>query len=666
MQSKTTEEETRLAEMLPNEVKYGLQLEYSRRDRRHWEGEWMSNEASLFDIGAEGGVLRADVKLETTTTDEADIGSTGDVTDNFMGINLSARNMQLIFSQLTSNTPVVMAIPQSNEQQDINAAKSAEVVMSYARKQYYIDNKIALAVYNTFVYGTGFFKQIYDATLGAYLIASPDGKKFKPTGDHKLTAPRPWDIYIDPNAKTQDEIKWICERMYVDVDEALTFFGEEFREILLAYKIDTSAAPTPYGGEVSLFYDIRHDCVEVFERWETGLPENGYKGRLVYHLRDGRVLKMQDSPCSHAIYPDSAERKSMKARLPYSILSYEDTPNSIWGRSPAGKAGRVQAVLNAVSMIMLQTAQNMGTPTFVVNKNSVGDSAQDLKTNNPINMLMIDLSGESGGTMPFHLQGASTSQDTKLIYENCVNYINDAWGVNDALLGKQSRETQGVTMQLSIMQGNTIRERLFAKYVYFVEDIYNLLLADVAKYWKLERIVKAVGSNNKVNAEALSGAMVASGFIVKVERNSVFALDPITRQEQLLNLRGVFLEAGMDPRCILKLLQVADLRGAYEEFDLADNRAQKILKNIKDKKKVLIGKYEDHIGIFGFLKRYVMTEEHDLLDEDIKMVIEKHMDERMKMESKNRLPAQNIAPPPPAGGAAPFSQAPAPPQIGPA
>jgi hypothetical protein len=660
MATKQDKSEEVLPELSPSECKLGKQLEAARRDKHRYLGEWQSSESSLFDIGSEGGALRTDSKMDSIAGDEGDIGSQGDVSDNFMGINISARNFQLIFSQLTSNTPVVMAIAQSNEQSDINAAKTSEATMSWGRKHYNVDNKISLAVYNTFVYGTGFVKQIYDGSLGSLMAANDS---VKTTGDHRFLVPSPWDMFVDPNARTQDDIKWVSERMFVDCEDACRFFPEELHDIIRANRIEYEEAQS--GADESLFYTTRHDCVEIYERWETGLPENKYKGKLTYHLKSGQILLEKDSPCAHAAYPDSQSRKSVRSRLPYSILSYEDIPNSVWGRSPAAKVSRAQHVLNALYMVILQTAQNMGTPNLVVNRDSLGESAQDIKTNNSINIIPLNLAGESGGTMPFTLQGANTSNDTKIMLDYLTNYINEGWGVNDALLGRQSRETAGVTTQLSIMQGNTIRERLFAKYVYFVEDIYNLFIADVAKNWKLERIVKVVGENNRVRASAIVGADIASGYIIKVERNSIFALDPITRQEQLLNLREVFTEAGMDPRQIVRYLGIADLRSVYDEFDLADNRAQKVIEAIKEGSKVKIFKFEDHIGIFAYMKRYTMTEEFFNLDDEVQAALEKHMDERMKQESKNRLPEARPQQAAPQQAPAPFALAGAPPQIGP-
>jgi hypothetical protein len=657
-------EDMPLPELLPHEMLISQQIESARRDRRRWEGEWQSNEASLFDIGSEGGALRSDNQVSQmgSTGEEGDIGSAGDPTDNFMGINISARNMQLIFSQLVSNAPVVMGIPNSNEQEDINAAKGSEGTTSYMRKQYKIDNAISLAAYNTFTYGIGFVKQIYDGTKG--VLVSVQGKTGA-TGDHVFTVPSPWDVYMDPNAKRQEELTWLTQRVYVSFPEAVEFFGEDKAQILTAFRVDNTSAPIQgYTGNASLLYDVRFDSVEIFERWEIGTTQYP-KGRLIYHLRDGRILKEGPNPCSHPIYRESGSKSAQLARLPYSIFTYEDIPNTVWGRTPAAKAGRAQNVLNACYMIVLQTAQNMGVPHLVVNKSSLGENPDAVMTNNAINIIPLDLAGESGGTMPFVLQAATASKDIGSLIEYSTNYINDAWGVNDALLGKQQRETQGITMQLSIMQGNMIRERLFNKFVYFVEDVYNLALDDACKHWTKAKFTLVLGKNNPTEVDALHNALIAGGYTLKIERSNIFALDPITRQEQILGLRQVFQEAGVDPRFMIKQLRLADLRSIYDEFDKADTRAQKIIEKLKGDEKVTLRKYEDHVGIFGFMQRYTMTEEYDQLEPEVQMRIEKHMDERLKAEGGSRLPASAPSAPPAGDMGGSAMPPPAAPQIGP-
>ena len=125
-----------------------------------------------------------------------------------------------------------------------------------------------------------------------------------------------------------------------------------------------------------------------------------------------------------------------------------------------------------------------------------------------------------------------------------------------------------------------------------------------------------------------------------------------------MNLAPFFEKAGMDPRYTLKQLRLTDLRGAYDEFDKSDNRAQKIIERLKDgDDKTRISKYEDHIGIVSYMQKYIMTDEFDELDGEIKDAIEKHIDERSKLEGQNRAPT---LPPPAAAPAGPPPGPPAP------
>ena len=617
-------------ELEAKEIKLGQDLTAAIRDRRRWQGEWQSNEASLFDTGSDGGATRMSDNLRVDLQNEINSEDAQDTSTNFLGVNLSARNLQLIYSQLISNAPVVMAIPASNERQDEEAAKGAEYVMSTARETDDLGNWIALGVYSSFVYGLGAVKQLFDGTIGNMILDERDNK-IKTVGGMKVSCPRIWDLYPDPNATTVSELKWVTERVFVSLENAVAFFGEEHRALLQAYISTTVDTEVDTEGVGSLLYKIRYDQVAIYERWDTGTPENGYKGALTYHLRDGRILKTRDdSPCSFKMYKGS-KGKTLKARLPYSFFSYEDVPNSLWCRSPAAACAKAQHVLNAAYMVMLNTAQNMGVPKLIVDKSAIAESGL---TNDSIDIITLDTAAGlgGGGQIPFTLQAANTSSDLKILLEKLETFINDRWGVNDAMLGKQQRETQGITMQISIMQGNMIRERMFDKYIDGLIDVYQLNLMYKLKHYSEDQLVYIIGENNRPYVKSLKNADIGDGYSIKIERNLMFALDPITRQEQIFRWQPIFTQAGVDPRYLLKQLRFADMRGLYDEFDLANVRGAWIVNYIKEKgESPKIYKNEDHIGIIAYLKRFIGTSEFLEMDEEHKMLIEQQIDQRAEI-----------------------------------
>lgn len=604
----------------------GQKLQAAIQDRARWRSEWNSNEASIFDTGYEGAILRDSMNSASVSgSDNSDVGTEGSGADNFMGLNPSARNMQVLHSQLCSNPPVVMAVPASDEESDKDAAEAAELVCQHIRQQKHVDSWFANFTLNTHLYGTGFIKLVFRKDLGLYIYNDRNCKS-EQLGDFSIGTPRPWDMYVDANATHWDEVTWVSERLFVDIDDATAFFGEEHRASLAASAMQLSELVTSGVEGHSLLYTIKTDVVEIFERWEPGLPSNDFLGRLEYHLRGGKILKTcEEIPSAFKLTEGGS---ALVARLPYQCLTYIDVPNSIWGRSPAALCARAQNVLNAITAVELDTAHNMGVPRLVVTKEAVGPDTERAATNSSVDMISIDIGSEGGGAFPAILQAANTSQDLKVLYDKLSTYINDAWGVNDALLGKQERETQGVTMQISIQQGNMIRENFFNKYVRTINWFYELGLAYYVKFKTLSQMVYVVGPDNKIQARKLKGADIISGYVLVVERGTSFALDPITRQEQITNLMKVFQEGGLDTRFLIRQLKLADLRGIYAEFDLADNRAKMLIEKLKNKDEVKIRTPEDHIGIGLYLSKYVMSSEYDELDDDIKDLIDKHIDDR--------------------------------------
>jgi hypothetical protein len=613
---------------------YERQLEQefhaARVSRERWEEEWRRNEVSLLDTGLEDGALRYSPS-SLAGVQSGIPESQNDASDNFMGLNLSARNAQLLHSQLTSNAPIMATIPQSKDREDREAATGHEKALQHIREVHNTQNWISLGTLQMFYYGTGCVKQIFDSSLGAYDV-SAEGT-IKPIGDIKLSVPSMWDIWFDANARTSSEVKIVWERLHFDYDTAKAFFGEEACGILATTK--DVVVEDPNNG---LLLNYFHGTVEVYERWEIGTPGNKYRGSLIYHTKDGRILKEMANPCKFRMFPKSASSSKVRvARLPYTIFTYEDIPGSAYGRSPAAKCNRAQRILNACVNNMIATARNMGTPRLMVARDSVAGGAS--LTDDSIQVIDLQLSAgatATGSQFPAVLQGANTSQDMKIIVEKCEMHINEQWGINDALLGKQGRETQGITLQLSLQQGNLIRERMFDKYVAALKDFAQLSLSYAVDSWTENKWKLILGREDEGLLASCLEADVEGGYSIFIERNMLIALDPISRQEQLLRLFPILVDAGMDKTYLIRLFKIADHKGIYDVLEQADTRAKHNIQYIRDNNGELpkIYKYEKHINICAYLQEFINTVEFEGLPENIKDAINQLIDMRMQLEAQ--------------------------------
>jgi hypothetical protein len=618
--------------------------------RIRFESDWRRNEQSLLDTGDPGVLIRS-VATQSGTTDEVP-ESASDAVTNFFGINYNARNAALIQSQLISNVPAMMTIPANDkDREDREAAQGHEMALHHLRETLRLPGYVGVALVNLTNYGITYIKQIYDKSAGAYERSTAG--KIKHIGEIKISVPRVWDIWLDPDATNFLDNKKVWERLHFDYDTAKAFFDDEsissiIRETYGSTGMELSELPTDWFGTVT-----------IYEKWVAGDAGTAYKGTLEYFTEDGRLLKTKTNPknlnpCTFNMLPKTKTGTKLirMARLPYSILPYELIPGAPYARSPASKCYKAQAHLNNCMAVVLQTAKNMGVPKImttaaVVNKGSL--------SNDSIQILEFDNSGSGmsgGGSFPAQMQAANTSNDIKYVMERAELHINDQWGISDALLGKQGRETSGITNQTSIQQSNLIRETLFDNYVAFLKDIACLGLSYAVENWGEDKWRMVLGKeDSQTLLKACLNADVEGGYTVYLERNMLIALDPISRQEQLLRMWPVMQAGGMDMQYFLKLFKFFDFRGIYTKFDFAANRAKKNIDFILEEGELpVIYKHEMHAEICVHLTDYVNTYEFEELDEEQKKLVNQLIDKRLDLEASKRAGKEQTPPGmPPAG-----------------
>jgi hypothetical protein len=604
-------------------------LEAAKMLRSRLETEWRKVEQSLIDNG-DGDILSRSV-AGSSGTNHAVPESEEDARNLFQGLNLNARNAALIHSQLISNIPAMMATPHNKKDRtDREAAQGHEIALEHINEEQNLPCEIGIAMVGLTHYGTAIIKQVFDKSVGAY--ESDHKGNVRPAGKTIVTTPSNWDIWLDPDAKSITKINCVFERLYFSYDVAKDFFSEEALHMLC--KVAAGMAYTS-GGEVPDFFS---EAVEVYEYWEAGSAADRYKGRLVYMTEAGHILKELDNPCRFNMFPKSKTTKPVRvARLPYTFMPYEIIKNYPYGRTPAARCVKAQATLNQIAAVMIQTGKNVGVPHVMTSGTVIN---KDSLTDNSACVIQLDLGAGgpegSGSNFPAVMQAASTSQDMKILMEEMKTHINDQWGINDALLGKQGRETQGVTLQVSIQQANLIREWLFDNYVRFLKDVYKVSLSYAVQNWSEDKWKLVLGEeDSQTILKSSRNADVEGGYSIHLERNMLIALDPISRQEQLMRFLPLVQNGMIEYRFWMKQFKFADWRGLYSKYEAADNRAKKNIETIiKDSVLPVIYKHEDHIGIAAYVQEFINSFEFDMLSDVQKKLVNDLIDKRMELEAQ--------------------------------
>lgn len=629
--------------------------------RSSLEDRWIRNERTIYNTsnGLQAGNMQGSLDSTFLTGMPGIDGSDAD-----MAVAYVFKNFRFIHAQMSANPPSVAMRPATSDQDDHRKADAADRVVRWAIRKYTMQEKIDQLSLHALLYGTGVAKTVWDSTKGDIIDFDEKSGELKLEGDMSITIPFIWNIFLDPDAKSIDELKWLFERIYMDYDEACARWPEKKDFLKKAMIKESENGSSGQQGRNSELIDRHYNSVELLEYWEIGLPTNGYLGRYCITTKEGEVIEeCRPSPfrfkqagavskIEQSDLPDEVKEVKIKkireqALLPYHILTDIDIPNMVWGRSFIEYASQLQDNLNRIDTAFIDAIQAHGVARMVLPESAEISEDQSI-TNSNWDVLRI-----TGNQPPYFVNPPTMMPEMNSTRVNIVQGINDVSGTNESMFGQQSREQSTTSMQYATNQGNMIRRRLFNKYVLTVESVYKSLLGLVAKHWTVERTIQVIGKEKALESIDLKGSDIDGGYDVVGEYGVTLSLDPVTRREEILTLQPLFKEAGIAPRKLLSMMKLNELEGSFDSLEKAGDRQKEIFDEmIATGRYIAPRKFRDHENMIAWALDYFMTSEYTLLSEDLQMLCEKHIEERAAVA------AEEAGPPPPPASPGPMPEGP--------
>lgn len=628
--------------------------ENCKENRIYHEDKWLRNERSIFSTSGSTNMSYLNTSLESNFN----IGMPGvDGSNAEMNVAYAFKNFRFLHAQMSANPPTVAMRPENSDQENHRKADAADRIVRWSIRHFAMQEKSDMQNLHTLLHGTGVLKTIWDSTRGDIIDFDEESGELQLEGDIAVTTPFTWNIFLDPDAKAMDELKFVIERIYIDYDEACARWPAKI-DFLKKAKVD--AKQYDNRGRQSQLQDNHYNTVQLLEYWETGLPTNGYLGRYCIVSTDGDVIEpVRPSPfrfrkagaaahIEQMDLPDEIKQAKIsrlpeQAQLPYHILTDIDIPNMVWGRSFIEYISQLQENLSKLDSAILDNIQAHGVARMVLPETA--EISEESLTNSPWDIVKI-----TGTQGPYYAQPPQMMPEMATTRANMVTGINDISGVNEAMFGQQSREQSGASMQYATNQGNMIRRRLFNKYVLNVESIYKAILNLIRKHWTIERTIHVLGHEKALEAIDIKGADIDGGYDIVGEYGVTLSLDPITRREEIMTLQPLFEKAGVPTRTTMKMLKLNELEGMYDKLELAESRQKEIFDEmIATGRYIPPKKYRDHANMIAWALDYFMTSEFNNLPPDIQSLCEKHNEERAQLAATESTGA---------GGATPQSQVP--------
>lgn len=642
------------------ETEIRKRFQHAQEARKYLEDRWLRNENTVYTLSSNQGMASY---MQNSLENNFQIGLPGaDGSNADVNSAYTFKNLRFIHAQMSANPPAVAMRPTSSDQEDHRKADAADRIVRWAMRHYNLQEKVDQLSLNTLVYGTGLIKAVWDSTKGDITEFDEENDEIKTEGDIAITVPFIWNIFLDPDAHNWEDMKWVMERIYMDLDEALRRWPDKSDELKAAR---VTQARNPMNSKESKLQDNKYNAVELIEYWETGLPINGYLGRYCITTIEGKVIE----PCRPSPHrfsragavsrieamdlPDEVKEAKLKripeqACLPFHLLTDIDIPNYTWGRSFVEYASGLQDNLNRLDSSVLDNIQAHGVARMILPE--LAEISDDSLGNSPWDVVKI-----TGNQPPYFMNPPTLMPDMSAARQNFITGINEVSGVNEAMFGQQSREQSGASMQYATNQGNMIRRRLFNKYVLVVESLYKNILNLVRKHWTLNRTIAVLGKEKALEAVDIKGADIDGGYDVIGEYGVTLSLDPITRREEIMSLQPLFEKAGVPVRKALEMLKLNELEGMYDGLDKAGARQKEIFDEmIATGNYISPKKFRDHENMIAWALDYFMSQEFNVLPPEIQMLCEKHI------EARANIAAQEQGASAPAPTAAPANAAPGP------
>lgn len=631
----------------------------SEQSRRKLEDQWDRNEAAAFGPDSvTGSSLLVDSLGNPLSTSVGDDDAYGSVERT--NVSYTFKNLRFLHSQMSANPPTVAMRPASSDQEDVRKADAADRTARYNLRKYQLQENTDKWTLNALTYGLGGMKTVWDSSLGDIIEFDEEKGLMKLEGDISVSVPHTRNIFIDADAKSAgtapdvpNGVKYVIERIFMDYDLACAKWPER-HEVLQASRIENDGYSYGRDGRAA---EEHYNSVELLEYWETGLPTNGYMGRYAVLTARGKVVEpcrpspfrfpkagtiaaIMNSNDPEPLKEEKLKRLPQMARLPYHFLTDVDVPNSAWGKSTLEYSAPLQERLGEIDTAYMDNIRAHGVARMVVSNQT--EVNLDL-SNTPWDVVKVD-----SNQAPFFMEVPQLMPEMTSSRMNMVQGINDTMGMNEAMLGQQSREQSSASMQYATNNGNMIRRRIFNKYVLGVESLHKGLLDLERKHWTLERTIRVLGKEKAFESLALKGADIDGGYDVVGEYGVTLSLDPMTRREEIMSLQPMFEKAGIPTRMSLKMLKLNELEGMYDKLQMAEDRQREIFDEMIATQQLLPPEeYQDHENMIAWAMDYFMTAEFKYTDEASRILCKEHIRMRIQLAAQEKSGGLTAQPQPP-------------------
>jgi hypothetical protein len=567
-------------------------LEDLRRQRKKFEQDWKLNLA--FYRGNQYAYFTPGGRLETLETEDGRkpryrVRLTAD---------MIKPGVQSLLSKLTKTKPVMSATPASGSEADVKAAQLAETLLEDWWITLDEDDKEKEALLWSIVAGQGWWKISWDEHAGVpmtftmnpetgqaitndklieqykkFLVQNGLPEDFSDQtvymGDIKIDVLSPFQVWLDPTARTWSEAKYaICEHS-MDPDAIYGMFGKRFEADAVPTEPD-KMLPFVAGSASSDSGDMRRSVKKVYFGYfvpQPALP----KGRYVVWVEDAAKNEQErlEGDPKRNILADEPYPEVYGNELPLVKFSGIRIPGSVYDDADVTGARPLQKELNRTISQIVEYKNLTIKPRVWA----------------PLGSLKTRITTEPGAVYEFQPVAGMRPEVEQLptmppyVFEHLKDItmrLREQFGLNDVTEGSVPPNVEaGVAIDLlQEMSTDRIAPRIM-QLENALAKAGKLMLMLAQEYYVEERLLRIRGEGGSMQVKRFKGADIKGGVDVFAESGSGLPRTRAGRQARVMELldRGVIA-----PHQAWKHIDLADMRSvgallaadedqAYREHD---------------------------------------------------------------------------------------------------
>lgn len=529
-------------------------------------------------------------------------------------------------AKILRNKPIMIAIPASTDDNDIKAARTEEKVIEWLEQELDLPEKDRRLVEWGLV-AIGFIEPFWNPNKGMAIPDPETGEVFK-MGDVDIDVVSPFELKIDPSAKSWDEVRWVCKEKARDIEYIKSVYGKDVppEDNLSAGNMFESQIMdiTLLTGEQGSSTKKCENMAIVKEYWEMPTSKHPKGQRIT--ISNGVLLFHEEDI-------GFGEEDNTERELPFKPFFHIVVPGRLYPTNVTEQCIPVQREYNKSRSQIIKNNELMANPIWLVPKGSLEPG--------------VGITTKSGQVIEYNHgigkpEMAQPAQLSAEIYKNlelCDSELEFISGQHETSHGSAP---PGVKSGVAI---SYLQEQDDTKLGPTIDNFHDCKRAYIKYLVKIlrfryteDRTVNLLGQNNKLETLTFRGSDLTAAD-VRIQAGSAMQLSKSAKQQYIMELIGSeVLNPVQDRNLILKMLELGLPESLYDDYAIDVNKAQ------EEQEKWMKGDFNTLTR--DFFNHEVHAMEHDKfrkspdyeeLPDEFKMQIDLHVEEHKKYIMQNLL-----------------------------